>query len=167
MTRTLTIPLSKFSPNDVVTRSASLGNRDDFSRGFAQIERSQHEAMTHAFRAYGGFISSDDVAQGLRGVCDQPVSKLARWIVSRSIISISWRAQTLMPAFQFDLDDMSILPAVTDVLGELGPVFDNWDLALWFAAPNACLDYAAPVALLADDALSVLQAARTDRFIAS
>jgi hypothetical protein len=167
MTRTLTIPPGKYLPHDVVTRSASLGERDDFNAGFAHIERTQHEAMTHAFRAHGGFISSDDVAQGLRGVCDQPVSRLARWIVSRSIISIGWRAQTLMPAFQFDLTDMSIVPVVKDVLGELRPVFDDWDLALWFAAPNACLDYAAPVALLADDASSVLQAARTDRFIAS
>ena len=166
MTRNLTIPLKTFSTNDVATRATSFGDCDDFSTGFARVERMQHEAMTHAFRGHGGFLSSDDVAQGLRGVCDQPVSKLARWIVSRSIISISWRAQTLIPAFQFDRADMSIVPGVADVLQELRTVFDNWELALWFAAPNAWLDYAAPVTLVTEDALSVLQAARTDRFIA-
>jgi hypothetical protein len=166
MTRNLSIPLNMLSPNDLEKRTTPFGDCDDFSRGFARIERMQHEAMTHAFRSHGGFISSDDVAQGLRGVCDQPVSRLARWIVSRAVISISWRARTLMPAFQFNRADMAIVPGVTDVLQELRTVFDNWELALWFAAPNAWLDYAAPVTLLADDALSVLQAARTDRFIA-
>ena len=167
MTRTSTIPLKAASTNDVTIRPHSFGHHDDgFSTGFERIERMQHEAMSRAFGAHGGFIGSDEVTQVLRGVCDQPVSRLARWIVSRSIISISWRGQTVMPAFQFNRIDMSILPCVADVLQELRAVFDNWELALWFAAPNAWLDYAAPVTLLADDASAVFQAARADRFIA-
>lgn len=166
MTRALTMPLNVFSTNEMAACSRSCGDREAFSTGFARIEAMQHQAMSHAFRSHGGFIGSDDVTQELRRVCDQPISRLARWIVSRSIVSISWRAQTLMPAFQFDRADMSIRPCVSDVLLELGPVFDNWEMALWFATPNAWLDHAAPVTLLADDALSVLQAARTDRFVA-
>jgi hypothetical protein len=166
MTRLSPLPIHAIAYRDVTARSTPLGDCDDFSTGFARIERMQYEAMSHAFRAHGGFLCSDDVAQGLRGVCDQPVSRLAHWIVSRSIISIGWRAQTLVPPFQFNMADMSIVPCVADVLEELRAVFDNWEMALWFAAPNAWLDYAAPVTLLTEDSLSVLQAARTDRFIA-
>jgi hypothetical protein len=164
--RPLAIPTTSHPHSDLPVRAPSFAGCNDFHTGFERIEHMQHEAMSHAFRSHGGFMSSDDVAHGLRGVCDQPISRLARWIVSRSIITISWRAQTLVPAFQFDRADMSIVPGVANVLQELRTAFDNWEMALWFAAPNAWLDYAAPVALLANDASSVVQAARTDRFIA-
>lgn len=167
MTRASTMPMTVLSTDDAATRWHDLPPcDDDFSACFEPIERMQLEAMRHALRNHGGFISGDDVVQGLRRVCDQPVSRLARWIVSRSVISIGWAGQTLIPAFQFNRSDMAIVPCVADVLQELGSVFDNWELALWFAAPNAWLDYAAPVTLLSSDALAVVQAARSDRFIA-
>lgn len=166
MIKTIPIRSRYVEPIDPSSRAVVFGGCGHSSPAFERIERIQYEAMSHAFRAHGGFVCTDEVAQRLRCVADQPIARLARWIVSRSVISIAWRAQTLMPAFQFEVDEMSIRPCVAAVLQELRDVFDNWELALWFAAPNAWLDYAAPVAIMTEDALAVLQAARTDRFIA-
>jgi hypothetical protein len=160
------VRITHVEPIASAQRTAVFGDHGRFNTASERIERTQFEAMSHAFRAHGGFVCTDEVAQRLRCLVDQPISRLARWIVSRSVISISWRAQTLMPAFQFQLAEMSIRPCIADVLGELRDVFDNWELALWFAAPNAWLDDAAPVTLMTHDALAVLQAARTDRFVA-
>lgn len=124
------------------------------------------DVMEHAFRPHGGFASADQVMRRLRRHADQPLSLLARWIVSRSVIHLSWREETLMPMFQFDLDDMSVRPSCIRVIAELAGVYDDWELALWFATPNAWLDHAAPVTCIASDGFAVLQAARTDRFIA-
>ena len=130
------------------------------------IDSRQFDAMSHAFRPHGGFAGSDDVMRRLRPLSDQPLSMLARWIVSRTVLSVSWRDQSLLPMFQFELADMSVKPACARVVEELKDVFDDWELALWFAAPNVWLDHAAPVALLADEEFAVLQAARADRFVA-
>lgn len=166
MNEPVPIRITKVEPIAPALRGAVFGDCGNISSACERSERIQYESMNHAFRLTGGFLSTDEVAQRLRRVVDQPISRLARWIVSRSVISISWRAQTLMPAFQFQLAEMSIRPCFASVLLELRDVFDNWELALWFAAPNAWLDYAAPVTIMPDDALAVMQAARTDRFIA-
>jgi hypothetical protein len=51
--------------------------------------------------------------------------------------------------FQFELTDISVRPAYARAADELKAVFDDWELALWFANPNAWLGYATHVALLA------------------
>ena len=96
----------------------------------------------------------------------QPISLLARWIVGREVISFDWQSTTMLPLFQFDLSSMTMRQSVTELLHELTEVFDDWDLALWFAQPNSWLDQQAPVALLNLDPKGVLDAARADRFIA-
>ena len=153
---------------------SSAGSRSPFPNGGcgghcdirARLDGRDFEAMSHAFRPHGGFVDGNEVVRRLRRQSDQPLSTLGRWIASRGVVNVSWRDQILMPLFQFDLEDMSIRPACTRIAGELKDVFDDWELALWFAAPNAWLDFAAPVALVASDEFAVRQAARTDRFIA-
>ena len=130
-----------------------------------RLDHQQFEAMSNAFRPHGGFVSGDDATQRLRRLSDQSLSTLERWLVSRKVLNVWWRDQTLMPMFQFDLENMAIKPACARVVDELKAVFDDWELALWFATPNTWLDCATPVALLASDAFAVLQAARADRFI--
>jgi hypothetical protein len=130
-----------------------------------RLERQQFETMSEAFRPHGGFVSGDAVTHRLRRLPDQPPPTFERWLVSRKVLSVRWRDQTLMPLFQFDLETMAIRPACTRVVDELKAVFNGWELALWFATPNTWLDCAKPVALLASDEFAVLQAARADRFI--
>ena len=49
---------------------------------------------------------------------------------------------------------------------ELTPVFDDWELALWFGRGNSSLSGAVPAEKLATSLYDVWQAARIDRFIA-
>jgi hypothetical protein len=131
-----------------------------------RLEDRQFLEMGRAFRATGGLVGGDDLARRLRRHSDQPISTLARWIVERRAVSLAWQAQTMLPVFQFDMSDMTLRPAVIAAVDELKDVFDDWDLALWFARPNAWLFDCAPVDVIAVDGPAVVDAARADRFIA-
>jgi hypothetical protein len=122
--------------------------------------------VLHAFRRTGGLVSGDELTFLLRGRTSQPISMLARWIVDRRVVSFGWHGQYLVPMFQFDRADMTVRRHVSTILDEFEGTFDDWDLATWFALPNAWLGDDAPVDVLPLDPHAVLQAARADRFIA-
>ena len=157
-------PLRLLVPN---TRREALDEIDRGGHGAPRdrLERRQFDAMSKAFRPHGGFLSGDDVARRLGPLPDHPLSPLERRLASRQVLNVWWCGRTLMPMFQFDPQTMAIKPACAQVVDELEAVFDDWELALWFATPNAWLACAAPVALLASDGSAVLQAARADRFV--
>jgi hypothetical protein len=91
---------------------------------------------------------------------------LARWIVSREIVTVAMQGQTLIPLFQFDASSVTPHTSLQPILQELCPVFSEWELAMWFASPNTWLANRAPVEVLLTDASSVIQAARMDRDVA-
>jgi hypothetical protein len=126
----------------------------------------QHIMMVDAYRRTGGLLSGAEIALLLRRHSTQPLSLLARWIVTRRVVSYVWRSEILVPLFQFDPDDMSLRRETGQVVDELADAFDDWELAAWFARPNSWLQDAAPVELIDVDQPAVLQAARADRFIA-
>jgi hypothetical protein len=123
-------------------------------------------AMTRAFRPTGGMSHGDDIARRLIPHANQPISIVARWIVNKEALALSWNHQTMLPLFQFDLCSMALRPGVSVILGELSGVFDMWGCALWFAQSNASLSDRLPVDLMASGAREVLDAARLARFIA-
>ena len=73
--------------------------------------------------------------------------------------------QFLLPAFQFDPMDMAVRCGVRDVIDTLVPLFDDWELASWFARPSEWLDGRRPADAVVRDPAAVLSAARTDRFV--
>src|SRR5205085_220740 len=111
-------------------------------------EQRRFRVLERAFRKTGGIVCGDDLASLLRGRWEQPLSKVARWIVGRHAVSFTWRSAILLPMFQFDPPSLALRPSVADVVEELRDVFDDWDLASWFAEPNAWLGDAAPVDLI-------------------
>ena len=129
-------------------------------------EHRQFLAMDRALLCHGGLITGDDLTLLLRTRSDQPISIIARWIVARKIMSFTWREQTLIPLFQFNLRDVSLRTSVMNAADELRTVFDDWELVRWFTEPNGWLRDAAPVDLIHYDDQAVLQAARADRFVA-
>ena len=136
------------------------------TRTFCRIEDKQFAMMETAFSRTGGLASDNVAAHHLRRHTGQPVSTLAHWIVERAIVCFPWNSHTLVPMFQFDLGEMTLRPGATEILRELVDVFDDWELALWFARPNAWLNDATPVDTMAHDQPAVHRAARADRFIA-
>jgi hypothetical protein len=140
--------------------------RADWENRRDRLSEDQCATMARAYASSGGIAGCDEMVGLLRSCFDQPISVLARWIVARTVVNFEWRATTMLPIFQFDLTDMTIRPQVSGVLSELRDVFDDQELALWFAQPNAWLDGRTPVDVLRTDAESVLHAARADRYIA-
>ncbi|HEV7575495.1 MAG TPA: antitoxin Xre/MbcA/ParS toxin-binding domain-containing protein [Caldimonas sp.] len=128
--------------------------------------QSRMATMVQFYERAGGLLRSEEVLFLLRRRSSQALSMLARWIVDQRAVTFEWQADRLVPMFQFDLADMSIRPEAAAVLAELAGVFDDVELAGWFAEPNAWLNGRTPVDALEADARAVLDAARADRFVA-
>ncbi|MEP7101972.1 MAG: hypothetical protein ABI781_15785 [Burkholderiales bacterium] len=123
-------------------------------------------ALLAAFRATGGTARGDDVARLLEDHGLGDFIGLAKLIAKGDVFGFEWRSVLWIPMFQFELRDLSVKRATQQVLAQLGSGFDGWSCAAWFARPHSCLNFQAPVDLLATRLADVLQAARTDRFIA-
>ncbi len=161
MTDDISSPMLLGSPETearVSFQAASAWKSDLASRQVA--------AMLSGYRSTGGVASGEIIASLLRQHSEQPISLLARWIVSRKVVSFVWRSQTHLPLFQFDLNRMEIRPGAQSVMAELARAFDDWEMANWFALPNSWLAGAVPADALASDSQAVLHAARADRFVA-
>jgi hypothetical protein len=117
------------------------------------------------FARHGGVRGGDEVADLMRPFVDQPVSRLARWIVSREIVTIVRSSVLLVPMFQFDTNLMELRLHCREAVRELSGAMVDEDVALWFAVPNAWLGGAPPVEVLERDPDGVVAAARADRFI--
>ena len=126
----------------------------------------EHPALVQIYQRMGGLVSCDHAAALLGRHHEQPISRLARWIVAREVVTFSWQSATLIPLFQFDASDMTLRGAASAVIAELSGALDDFELAAWFARPNCWLGGAAPVAMIETDQLAVIRAARADRYIA-
>jgi uncharacterized protein (DUF2384 family) len=82
------------------------------------------------------------------------------------MVWFEWGAQLWVPWFQFDRSDMTLRRGPAEVIAELEPVFGGWELASWFARPNLWIADQRPIDLIDVSHVSVLGAARADRFIA-
>ncbi len=122
-------------------------------------------SLLSSLRSSGGVLAGDRLVLLLRDFHPQPISWLARAIVKRELVHITWRSQVLVPMFQFKLEDMSVREGISDVLATLVSIYDDWELAHWFAEPNEWLHGRSPAELIGLDARGVHDAARADRFV--
>lgn len=148
----------KTSPSARKSPVLAAVTRSPWGQNFDQVEI--------AYRRSGGIASDADVVNRLRLCSDQPLSRLARWIVARDVVNFEHHGTTWLPLFQFGSEAPAVLPSVTSVIRELVDVFDDWELASWFALPNTWLQGIRPVDVIATHQCAVLEAARADRFIA-
>ena len=125
----------------------------------------QFLGMLEAYRTSGGLLRAQEAAARCRPRGGTPAHALAGWISDRKVVSFEWLSRVWLPVFQFNCADMSRQSGLDDVLAELVPIFDHWELADWFATPNPWLDNTAPADMLASAAPEVLQAARAERFV--
>ncbi|MDQ0586124.1 hypothetical protein [Variovorax paradoxus] len=152
------------SSNDLPARfTQRLPARPSAPALLQTVQAFQYREMEHALRASGGVMSSDEVVTLLVRQTEQPISQLARWIVDRDVISFQWQSRTVLPLFQFDLSTMTPRSSVTAVIRELIPARSDWEICLWFVAPNTRLAGASPLDAIALNAPTVLDAAREER----
>jgi hypothetical protein len=118
------------------------------------------------FRDNGGLVSTGEVVERLRGHWNQPVSRLARWIIAREVLCLEAHDKLWLPLFQFDFAAGLVRPEARYVFSTLAPAFDSGEMVRWFVEPNSGLADESPVRVFMHDPQAVLQAARVDRFVA-
>jgi hypothetical protein len=122
-----------------------------------------------AYRSHGGLAAGDELAQRLLREygCSRPTSLLARRIVERQVISFQWQGTHWPPLAQFVRAGPHVKSSVQAALDELRHVFDETELAIWFAEPNDWLDGARPIEVVDCTCAALHRAARADRYIAA
>jgi hypothetical protein len=141
-----------FSCSDCAPRAAAASEDHDFV------------FMLDAFRASGGMARADELACMLRHRHPDGLPVLARWIAAGPVVYFQWGCDYWLPLFQFQTGELAPRQAVRRVLAQLRPVFEPWDIAMWFARGNPWLEDETPACKVANHPLRVEQAARVDRF---
>jgi hypothetical protein len=119
--------------------------------------------VLHTFERSGGMWTGVEVERMLQRRTARPISLLARWIVDSLVISVAWRGDYLLPAFQFDVANATVRRPVFALLEALDGTLKDLDLAAWFASPNEWLDGVAPVDMIDRDPEAAIDAAFAER----
>jgi hypothetical protein len=141
---------------------ASIDGLATYDRPFeAHGKDLEYLALASGYRAFGGVASSAEIAarRPLDGI-----SRLARSIVARRVISFDWRGDHWLPRFQFEGSDLVVAEKTGILIAELTAALDDWELAQWFVAPNAWLHQRTPLQTMRVDFDRVHDAARVLRF---
>lgn len=131
-------------------------------RGEEACADCQFIALLEAYRCSGGLARAQEVFALVQRCQPGKIVMLASWIVNRKVICFDWQSKMWLPLFQFDSFDMTPLPGLDQVLAELTPGYDTWELAKWFVEPNPWLAGQTPADTLVSDLPAVLHAARAD-----
>jgi hypothetical protein len=129
--------------------------------------------MMRCYRCRGGLARELEVLSLLkhRGPgCGSHSTHPARSIRPRDFeraIRFSWGGWTWLPLFQFRMEELILREEPVRVADALGPEFNGWDVANWFIARNAWLRNQRPIDLIDKELALVIEAARTDRFVAT
>jgi hypothetical protein len=115
-----------------------------------------------AYRASGGLATGVEIAARSP---QHGLSRLARAIAAREVLSVQWSGQHWLPVFQFEPGALVVREPVRTLIGELTDVLADWELAQWFVEPNGWLVGATPLQALREDAERVHDAARVLRFL--
>jgi hypothetical protein len=121
--------------------------------------------LLKAYRPSGGLLRAQEAAARCKPHSGTDVQTLAGWIVRRKVVSFEWLHRIWLPLFQFNRLDMTRQTGLDAILSELTAVYDDWEIANWFARPNVWLAGCLPSATLTDDAPEVLEAARAERYL--
>lgn len=118
-------------------------------------------ALAEGYRAFGGIAVSAEMAGRLPGA---GISRLARGIVAREVISFEWRGEYWLPRFQFEGEGLTVTADAALLIAELAAALDDSELAQWFVTTNAWLGERLPLQVVPTDFERVHDAARSFRF---
>lgn len=112
---------------------------------------------------YGGMLSDEELR--CMHTASQSAVVLGHALLKREVIALGWRHRLWLPMFQFHLPAWEPSPHVTEVVADLFPVLQGFDLVEWFLTPNAWLRDHRPVDMLQREPQQVRHAAQVDRFL--
>ena len=125
----------------------------------------QFMTMLKAYRHSGGLWRAPDVAARCKPHSGTDVDTLAGWVRHRQVVSFEWLSRIWLPVFHFQRADMGRQLGLAEVLSELTDVYDNWQVANWFALPNHWLANTTPADRLSSAPAEVLTAARAEQLM--
>lgn len=117
-------------------------------------------ALLEAFRITGGTAPAPILANLLAQHQVGTVVSLAKLVYSGKIFCFQWRGNDWIPMFQFETEDLALKVSAQSVRAELPSLWSGWQVASWFAGPNARLDGHNPADWLDSDLEAVVQAAQ-------
>ena len=118
-------------------------------------------ALLQAFRAARGTAPGEIVGRLLEEHQLGHAVSLAQLINTGQAFGLEWRDILWIQMFQFDADDLALKASARVVRAELPSMWSLWQLASWFAAPNAGLDGLSPADVLDSDLVAVMRVARS------
>lgn len=119
-------------------------------------------AMLEIYRSSGGMLRAENLSRLLKTHGAEGASNLTGLLASRAVYGFHWQESMWVPMFQFDPRNLSVNRLPSQVREALGPDFEDWSLASWFARRNPKLGNQRPVELLESDFSELMQAARED-----
>ena len=122
--------------------------------------------MRAAYRATGGVVCANELARLLEENRRVYLMSLEKLVALGAVFGFEWRGTLWIPMFQFERPALAVKPAPRRVLCEVARQTDRWRVAAWFVRPCPALNQRRPVELLDSNLPQVLEAARTDRYIA-
>ena len=118
-------------------------------------------ALLEAFRATGGAAPGDIMGSLLEEHQVGNVVSLAKLIYTGQVFGFEWSASLWIPMFQFAANDLALKAGAQSVRAQLPSMGSGWNVAAWFAAPNAQLDGRSPADSLDSDLAAVMRAAQS------
>jgi len=118
-------------------------------------------ALLEAFRATGGTAPGAIVGRLLEEHHLGNAVSLAKLIYSGQAFGFEWRGSLWIPMFQFAANDLALKAGAQSVRAQLPSMGSGWNVAAWFAAPNAQLDGRSPADSLDSDLAAVMRAAQS------
>lgn len=124
-------------------------------------------SMLQSYRENGGLARGTEVVSMFQRLNGANLALLAGWILDRKVICFEWQSRMWLPLFQFKRLDMTPQEELDPLFEEFGCKYCPWQLANWFARPNAWLQEKTPADTFVIDLPATLNAARADRFFAT
>ena len=159
-------PTSALSRSNPPPPDANFRNRPFTSPASVPQADQLFLGLVDAFQATGGLIRVDDLESMFMLRSFGFSKEFAMSITDRQVIHFEWQAQTWLPLFQFDLIRMQARPELVPILAELNSIYDNWEVADWFARINPWLGGYSPSQELGRNPLAVMNAASAEVFVA-
>jgi hypothetical protein len=149
----------------LITPSAKRGNpKMPAFAAFGCYQQDQRFlTLLTALRPHGGMLPEDDVRR--ISFVSQPSFMLGEALIRRDIYALNWRHQRWIPMFQFHMPGLRINTTAAEVVAELSPYLEGFELTEWFTALHPRLDHQSPLELLDAAPTRVRSAARVDQIL--
>jgi hypothetical protein len=151
--------------SDPIETAKGLDDRAEWEHEQSRrIEAEMRERMYTAVLAGTQWLTFEDVVRRANSASADPEVDPERWVREGAIFSILHGGVVLYPAFALDPNNRQHpYPQLAEVISQLAPARNGWQMASWFVAVNGPLGGSRPCDRLVSHSKEVIAAAYRDR----